>query len=180
MLAILLYTAYNLFLQMFPDSLIEVILFQTNLYAQQSQKPYIPATKQELKTFLGLNILMGLKRQPSYRCYWSTAPDLNDLYISKQMTVNRFGWFLTNIHCNDSSLEPKRGSPNFDKLYKLKPVIEKLRECFQKSKNVTQDLTIDESMVKFKGRSTLKQYMPQKPIKRGYKIWMLNDKTKYT
>ncbi|XP_008180523.1 uncharacterized protein LOC103308611 [Acyrthosiphon pisum] len=35
-------------------------------------------------------------------------------------------------------------------------------------------------MVKFKGRSTIKQYMPQKPIKRGYKIWMLNDKTKYT
>ncbi|KAF0758339.1 piggyBac transposable element-derived protein 4-like [Aphis craccivora] len=141
---------YNLFLQMFPDSLIEVILFQTNLYAQQSQKPYIPATKQELKTFLGLNILMGLKRQPSYRDYWSTAPDLNDSYISKQMTVNRFGWFLINIHCNDSSLEPKRGSPNFDKLYKLKPVIEKLEECIQKSKNLTQDVTIDESMVKFK------------------------------
>lgn len=161
---------YNLFLQMFLDSLIEVILFQTNLYAQQSQKPYIPATKQELKTFLGLNILMGLKRQPSYRDYWSTAPDLNDSYISKQMTVNRFGWFLINIHCNDSSLEPKRGSPNFDKLYKLKPVIEKLEECIQKSKNLTQDVTIDESMVKFKGRSTLKQYIPQKPIKRGYKI----------
>jgi len=35
-------------------------------------------------------------------------------------------------------------------------------------------------MVKFKGRSTIKQYMPQKPIKRGYTIWMLNDKTKYT
>ncbi|CAI6352713.1 unnamed protein product [Macrosiphum euphorbiae] len=123
---------------------------------------------------------MGLKRQASYRDYWSTAPDLNDSYISKQMTVNRFGWFLTNIHCNDSSLEPKRGSPNFDKLYKLKLVIEKLGECFQKSKNLTQDLTIYESMVKFKGRSTIKQYMPQKPIKRGYKIWMLNDKTKYT
>ncbi|KAF0724430.1 piggyBac transposable element-derived protein 4-like [Aphis craccivora] len=39
---------------------------------------------------------------------------------------------------------------------------------------------IDKSMVKFKGRSTLKQYTPQKLIKRGYKIWMLNDKTKYT
>lgn len=171
---------YNIFLEMFPDSLIDTILFQTNLYAQQSQKPYTPATKQELKTFLGVNILMGLKRQSSYRDYWSSSPDLNDPYICKQMTVNRFGWFLSNIHCNDSMLEPKRGSPNFDKLYKLRPVIEKLGECFQKSKNLTQVLSIDESMVKFKGRSTLKQFMPQKPIKRGYKIWMLNDKTKYT
>jgi len=96
------------------------------------------------------------------------------------MTVNRFGWFLSNLHCNDSSLEPKRGSPSFDKLYKLRTVIEKFSECSIKSKNHTQNLTNDESMVKFKGRSTIKQYMQQKPIKREYKIWMLNDKTKYT
>jgi len=134
-----------------------------------------------LKTFLGLNILMGIKRLPSYyRDYWSTGPYLNDPFISKQMTVNRFGWFLSNLHCNDSSLEPKRGSPSFDKLYKLRTVIEKLSESFLKSKNLTQNLTVDESMVKFKGRSTIEQYMPQKPIKRGYKIWMLNDKTKFT
>lgn len=28
-------------------------------------------------------------------------------------------------------------------------------------------------MVKFKGRSTLKQYMPMKPIKRGFKVWVV-------
>ena len=27
-------------------------------------------------------------------------------------------------------------------------------------------------MVKFKGRSSLKQYLPKKPVKRGFKIWM--------
>ncbi|GIY46632.1 piggyBac transposable element-derived protein 4 [Caerostris darwini] len=30
-------------------------------------------------------------------------------------------------------------------------------------------------MVKFKGRSTMKQYMPGKPVKRGYKIWARSD-----
>jgi len=59
-------------------------------------------------------------------------------------------------------------------------VIEKSSDCFLKSKKLTQNLTIYESMVKFKGRSTIKQYMPQKPIKKGYRIWMLNDRTKYT
>ncbi|XP_060855555.1 uncharacterized protein LOC132933261 [Metopolophium dirhodum] len=141
-------TPYNLFLDKFPDSLVDIILFQTNLCAQQAQQLYTPATKQELKTFLGLNILMGIKRLPSYRDYWSTEPDLNDPFISKQMTVNRFGWFLFNLHCNDKSLEPKRGSPSFDKLYKLRTVIEKLSECFLKGKNLTQNLTIDDSMVK--------------------------------
>ena len=30
-------------------------------------------------------------------------------------------------------------------------------------------------MIKFKGRSSLKQYLPLKPIKRGYKVWCLCD-----
>ena len=30
-------------------------------------------------------------------------------------------------------------------------------------------------MIKFKGRSSLKQYMKQKPIKRDYKVWVLAD-----
>lgn len=30
-------------------------------------------------------------------------------------------------------------------------------------------------MIKFKGRSTLKQYMPMKPIKRGFKVWARAD-----
>jgi len=60
---------------------------------------------------------MGIKRQASCRDYWSSAPDLHDSYISKLMSVNRFGWLLSNIHLNDNMLMPKRGDPNFDKLY---------------------------------------------------------------
>ena len=38
-----------------------------------------------------------------------------------------------------------------------------------------RNVSIDEAMVPFKGRSSLKQYMPKKPIKRGFKIWMAVD-----
>ena len=34
---------------------------------------------------------------------------------------------------------------------------------------------MDEVMIPFKGQSTLKQYMPQKPVKRGIKVWALAD-----
>ncbi|XP_047101014.1 serine/threonine-protein phosphatase 6 regulatory ankyrin repeat subunit B-like [Schistocerca piceifrons] len=34
-------------------------------------------------------------------------------------------------------------------------------------------------MIKFKGRSSIKQYLPKKPIKRGYKVWVLADKSDY-
>lgn len=31
-------------------------------------------------------------------------------------------------------------------------------------------------MIRFKGRSSLKQYLPNKPIKRGFKVWVRADK----
>ena len=35
----------------------------------------------------------------------------------------------------------------------------------------SQNISIDESMVCFKRRSTMKQYLPMKTIKRGFKTW---------
>ena len=41
-------------------------------------------------------------------------------------------------------------------------------------------MSVDESMIPFKGRSALKQYMPLKPVKRDYKVWCIADaKTGY-
>lgn len=151
----------------------ELLVFQTNLYAQQQGKPYTPTTLEEMRSFLGLNLLMGIKRSPSYRDYWSTAPDLHDPFISKVMPVNRFGWLLSHLHLNDNILQPARDHPNFDKLYKVRPLLTELSKTFAENYLPTELLAIDESMIKFKGRSSLKQYMPKKPVKRGYKVWML-------
>ena len=38
-----------------------------------------------------------------------------------------------------------------------------------------RDVSIDEAMIRYKGRSSMKQYMPKKPIKRGFKVWMRAD-----
>ena len=38
-----------------------------------------------------------------------------------------------------------------------------------------REVSVDEAMVPFKGRSSLKQYMPQKPVKRGFKVWCRAD-----
>ena len=41
-------------------------------------------------------------------------------------------------------------------------------------------MSVDEGMVKFKGRLFFKQYMPKKPVKYGIKVWMAADsKTGY-
>uniref|UniRef100_A0A2S2PW87 PiggyBac transposable element-derived protein 4 n=1 Tax=Sipha flava TaxID=143950 RepID=A0A2S2PW87_9HEMI len=177
------HTPFSVFKLLFSDEVINLIAEQTNLYAQQrylkTGKLYIKTTNQEIMTFLGINILMGIKMLPSYRDYWSSAPDLHDSYISQLMTVNRFGWLLTTIHLNDNNMIPKKSEIGYDKLYKVRPYLTILKYNFQKYYNSNKIIAVDESTIKFKGRSTLKQYMPKKPIKRGYKVWSLADKKGY-
>ncbi|KAF2894889.1 hypothetical protein ILUMI_11283 [Ignelater luminosus] len=43
----------------------------------------------------------------------------------------------------------------------------------------SQNEPIDQSMIRFKGRSALKQYIPQKPIKQSYKVWLHADESSY-
>ena len=42
-----------------------------------------------------------------------------------------------------------------------------MEECY----NPPREQSIDEAMVGFKGRNAMKQYMPMKHTKRGYKVW---------
>lgn len=63
--------------------------------------------------------------------------------------------------------------------YRIRPFISELRKNLKKCYNPHRSISIDESMIKFKGRSCLKQYMPKKPIKRGYKVWALADSEGY-
>lgn len=148
---------------------------QTNIYCSQSQKPFEPTTREEMLGFLAINIMMEIKKLPCIRDYWSSNSQLRDTYISSVMSLNRFFFLLSKMHLNDNSLMPKKGYPNYDKLYKIAPMINQLSENFLKSYNPIKEQAVDESMIKFKGRSTLKQYHPQKPIKRGHKVWVRAD-----
>lgn len=172
-------TPLKILLKLFPDDLFDFIVFQTNLYATQENKPFQPTTIDEIKIFFGINLFMAIKKLPSYRDYWSTASDLHDYFIAPLMPMNRFGWLLGHLHLNDNSLQPKKGDPYYDKLYKIRPLLTRLSQTFSECYKPHQKVTVDESMVKFKGRSSLKQYMRDKPIKRGYKIWMLCDSSSY-
>lgn len=92
------------------------------------------------------------------------------------MTKDRFVEILSNIHVNNNDNIPHN---NQDKLFKLRPMIDSLNQIFLECSSGTSELSVDESIIKFKGRSTLKQYNPLKPIKRGYKLWCIADQNEY-
>ena len=168
-------TPLETFLSFFNEDILNRIHFETNLKSVQKNKP-AAVTEDELKVFLGINIVMGYHRLPTIKSYWNTAEDLNVPVVSKAMRRERFQTILSNLHVNDNTkMDPKKK----DKLFKIRPLLEHLNDVFGKLRSMREHLSIDESMIRFKGRSSLKQYNPMKPIKRGYKLWCLADDSGY-
>ncbi|CAG4951941.1 unnamed protein product [Parnassius apollo] len=128
--------------------------------------------KEELLAFIGMNFYMGYNTLPTWTDHYSSASDLNNPLICNTMPSDRFAMILSHLHCNDNAQMPKNCK---DKLYKIRPIVDALNKKFQECYHGTREMSVDESMIKFKGRSVLKQYLPMKPIKRGYKLWYLAD-----
>lgn len=164
---------------LFRDELFEHIAFQTNLYSAQKNgnRTPPPTSVEEIKAFFGINLLMGLTKKPSYKDYWSSQMHIRDQFISSVMNRDRFSYLLSCIHLNDNILQPKKGTPDFDKLYKIRPLLDSLSVTFLNCYNPGPSQSIDESMIRFKGRIGFRQYMPMKPIKRGYKMWVRADQS---
>lgn len=131
------------------DGMYDNIVFQTNLYAQQKGKSFKPITKSELRIFMGINFLMGIKKSPSYRDYWSANVSLRCDFIANAMGRTRFEWILPHLHLNDNMSEVPRDDPRFDKLHKVRPLLGCLNSQFQSCYNPSEIQTIDGSMIKF-------------------------------
>ena len=74
----------------------------------------------------------------------------------------------------NDTLEP-RESPSYDKLGKVRPLIDHFTNKFKEVYMPHKEVAVDEAMIKITGHSSFKQYLPMKPIKRGIKVWVLGD-----
>lgn len=63
-----------------------------------------------------------------------------------------------------------RDHENYDKLFKVRPLLDKLRENFSQIEPEEHN-SVDEVMIPFKGHNTLKQYVRNKPHKWGIKMF---------
>ena len=158
------------------------IVRETNRFAIQcltangkDPNSWVAVTLEELKAFLGLIIAMSIHSLPSLRDYWKDDWILGVPEFAKVMPRNRFLDINRYLHLNDNSKMPARESPDVDKLFKLRPFLESLQANFTRCYNPHKEQAIDEAMIKYKGRTSLKQYMPMKPIKRGIKMWCRAD-----
>ncbi len=162
------------FLKLVPDDLLTDIVYNSNLYATQSDCPNFNLTVPELKQFLGINFVMTYIRYPRLRQYWSQDEALRCAIIADSMTNKRFEQIRRYLHFTNND------NPDADdRLWKLRPFLEKLKISFREAVDGEEFQAVDEMMIPFKGKSSLKQYIKSKPHKWGYKVWVRAGVTGY-
>ena len=169
----------GVFTLFFNDEICKIIVEQTNLYAEQVLgEKYMEWEKisvQELRAYFGFMVLMGLVPLPAIDDYWRRDPLMHYSPIADRISRKRFREIHRFLHFADNTSLLNPGEPGYDRLGKVKPMIEKLQDRFLNLYLPHCENSIDEAMIPFQGRSTLKQYMPAKPIKRGIKVWCRAD-----
>ena len=164
----------------YSEDLQKMIVDESNRYARQvmgdeKYRDWTKITVEELKAFFGFSILMGIDHLPSVDDYWSKDPLLHYAPIADKIPRWHFREISRYLHfVNNEDLVP-RDDPMHDRLGKVRPLIDHLSSKFATLYEPSKNVAIDEAMIKFQGRLSLKQYMPMKPIKRGIKVWVLGD-----
>ena len=167
---------FNLYL---PNAVFEKIAEFTNEYAWMHiiRKPYYAqpdgsweeVTSGDMQKLIAFLIYMGLVPVPNYENYWSTASLYNGLWGRAFFTRDRFKAILAFLHVDDVEKDPG------DRLHKVRYVYDTVKAASQKFYQPRQHVSVDERMIRFKGRHSMKVYIKDKPTKWGFKVFSLCD-----
>ena len=126
--------------------------------------------------FLGIIIEMGLVQMPEIEYYWNKSKLFGSEVIQNTMSRDRFELLLKFLHFSNNQEE----HADQDRLFKLRPLLDFLRARFKSIDVPGSVISIDETMVPWKGRLLFKQYIPGKAHKYGVKIYKLAATNGYT
>ena len=150
---------FHYFQCFFSNELIEMIVYETNLYAIQQDRNFV-TSYDEIQKFISILLHMGVVPLPSLEDYWATTTKVHQ--VASLMSSKRFSLIRRTIHFNDNT----KVKDSTDRFFKVRPLVESIRSaCLNVPETPRQ--SIDEVMVAYKGRTAgnLRQY-----IKKGNKV----------
>ena len=158
----------NYFQYFFDNEILDLLVVQKNLYSTCRDGKSINVTRSEMNIFLAIWIYMGICRLPSYEDYWNSY--LRVPQIADAMPLKRFIKIRARFHLVDNAM-PANG----DRYFKVRPLLKHMQKKCQAIEQLENQYSIDESMIPYKGKkaSMLRQYLPNKPHKWGFKFFLL-------
>ncbi|XP_053968363.1 uncharacterized protein LOC128869787 [Anastrepha ludens] len=135
------------FCTFFNSQVFDLITQQTDLYALQEHGIELKCTVEDIKRYIGILLYMGVLKLPQLKMAWSK--DLNLTAITDSMPRGKFEKIKQCLHFNDNTKQSKKGDLNYDKLYKIRPLLDSLKENFGKLPQ-EEHQSIDEQIIAFK------------------------------
>ncbi|XP_068097888.1 piggyBac transposable element-derived protein 4-like [Hyperolius riggenbachi] len=171
------------YLQLFlNDAVIDKIVEETNRYARQQLaapqerfargRKWEPVTKEDLWLFFSLIILQGVVGKPMQKWYWSTNKIIATPFFGSVMPEYRFSLIMKFLHFsnNDTFEESPHPAPKLRKIWEVyRLVVENFRNTYVPQR----DISVDESLMAYKGKLSWIQYIKTKRARFGVKSFML-------
>lgn len=146
------------FMRYFTDVVFEDLTRFTNIYVLQNTGVELSCSVEELKTFFGILMYMGVLKFPRVRMHWQAGTRIPA--IADSMLVNRFFKIRSAVQITDQNAT--RNPSSADKFWKVRPLLEAVTMgCLELE--VHEHSSIDEQMLPFTGRVAAKQVIRSKP-----------------
>ena len=106
-----------------------------------------------------VQFMFGIHHLPEASMYWSSDPLLRVSAIADVISKNQFEKLSQYFHLNDNLKAAAKDDPNYDPLFKVRPLLEQVRSSSHAHYHPGKHISIDEVMIKFNGRLSFKQYI---------------------
>jgi hypothetical protein len=161
----------------FSDDVLDTLAVNTNLYAAskaagiEGTRPWKPVSPAELKIWIGLLLYMSAIHQPNTAEYWYRNNGWPMHSISRFMGFTRFQEIKRYFHISPpvDQLPPERWTE------RLEPLNTILQERSKRLLVPATNVSIDETMARFQGRSKHTTTIRSKPVPTGYYVLCLCD-----
>ncbi|XP_046986987.1 piggyBac transposable element-derived protein 5-like [Schistocerca americana] len=150
------------------ETAIDNLVTQTNLYSTQVLGQSINTSANEMRQFIGIHLLSGIVSSSSYKIYWANETRYNQ--IADVIPLSRFYKLKRYLLVNDNANILLRDDPRQEKLFKVRPFLDQLKNNFLKTE-VEEYNSIDELIILLKPHTSLRQYIKSKPHKWGMKVF---------
>lgn len=172
-------SALQVFGEVFGKEFLEMLTDETNRYAEQiiqgdntkSKKidqEWFPVIIDEMKAYIALSIIMTQVKKPCVQMNWSKRVIIHTPIFAQTMPYRRFLAITRFLHFanNDSSDEN-------DKMTKVRSFADSLNDKFHELYTPGENVSIDESLMKFKGRLGCVVFVRIKRARYGIKFYKL-------
>lgn len=149
---------------------------QKKIATEPKGKVWKETDANEIRSFIGLVLLMGIIKKPAFYDYWGKDEKLATPIFAAIMPRERFIHLLRYIHISKANPSVKAFVLNKQsRLEKVEYLLSYLKEKWNLYQTPNKHLTIDESMISFKGKIAFRQYIPRKRHQHGIKCWVMAD-----